>query len=236
MPGPAPPPILQPPLLFPALERRPLPLSNSDVHDYLVTIKQEFRLNALQSPFYLKESVDKRDVERYSDRYKNVKRNGTDDPLDWKPVWSFFPKELHSLKSKKRSKSTGEQSKQSKFKPLRTDSKKRKGPLKKRKRELDSPEADLTEENTDETAVKKKVKFSETPEEPITKKLEVLEKKESTGNESPKEEDEVFSDDEYYDEEIEEEGTDYNLTYFDNGEEYGGEDDEPLEEKDGAYY
>lgn len=39
---------------------------------------------------------------------------------------------------------------------------------------------------------------------------------------------------EFYDEEIEEEDTDYNVTYFDNGEEYGGEEEDALEE--GPYY
>ena len=39
---------------------------------------------------------------------------------------------------------------------------------------------------------------------------------------------------EFYDEEIEEEDTDYNVTYFDNGEDYGGDEEDALE--DGPYY
>ena len=39
---------------------------------------------------------------------------------------------------------------------------------------------------------------------------------------------------EFYDEEIEEEDTDYNVTYFDNGEDYGGDEEDALEE--GPYY
>ena len=33
-----------------------------------------------------------------------------------------------------------------------------------------------------------------------------------------------------YNEEIEEEDIDYNVTYFDNGEDYGGDEDDVLEE------
>ena len=36
--------------------------------------------------------------------------------------------------------------------------------------------------------------------------------------------------DEFYDEEIEEEDTDYNVAYFDNGEDYGGDEEDALEE------
>ena len=48
---------------------------------------------------------------------------------------------------------------------------------------------------------------------------------EEEGEEGEGEVEEVF-----YDEEIEEEDTDYNMTYFDNGEDYGGNESDAPEE------
>ena len=45
-----------------------------------------------------------------------------------------------------------------------------------------------------------------------------------------------MTEDENYDEEIEEEGTDYNLTYFDNGEDYLAGEEDALEDNEGPYY
>ncbi|XP_077320406.1 DNA-directed RNA polymerase III subunit RPC7-like [Lithobates pipiens] len=70
--------------------------------------------------------------------------------------------------------------------------------------------------------------------EEIIKKLENLEKKEeevsSEEEEEKKEEEEDQEEEEDYDEEEHEEETDYIMSYFDNGEEFGGDSDDNMDE------
>ncbi|XP_033111777.1 DNA-directed RNA polymerase III subunit RPC7-like [Anneissia japonica] len=89
-------------------------------------------------------------------------------------------------------------------------------------------------------AVKKTIQDKEKTKE-IENKLKELEKREEEGSgkedEEEKEEKEgeaVEDDEEFYDEEEMEEGTDYIVSYFDNGEEFGLDDDDNLE--DGPVY
>ena len=102
MPGePPPPPILTPPPLFPPLERSPLKLRDDSVD--LLTAKQELRQFMKQSPFFLKASSGKVEIERYSDKYKQFKGTEIDDFLEWHPDWKFFPSELQiGVKRRKR--------------------------------------------------------------------------------------------------------------------------------------
>lgn len=231
MPGqPAPPPILQPPQDFPPLDRRPLELRNSDVDDYLLTVKQELRQQMKQSHFYLKAGSQKKEVEKYSDRYQLVKLSEMDNQLGWEADWKYFPDELKIVKCKKKKKSVA------KFSPVvvkkrtskkRTSSEKEQGgggeatspPAAKRKKQVSF--ANEVSGAVDQVTVETENKLNE------------LEKLENTSAEI--EEEEVVTEDEIYDEEIEEEGTDYNLTYFDNGEDYLGEEDN-LEDNEGPYY
>ena len=224
---PPPPPILQPPPLFAPLDKRPLELNSTPVDEYMLSLKLELRQFMKQSPFHLKTGPDKRDIHRYSDKYQEVKDS---DLLDWKPGWNFLPQELR-IQGQKRKRQLSD----SKFKPVVPS----KRPRKKRKR-TQSASLD-TETVVDEFLKKpdqpkkreKKVSFSSDTEPPhLTKKLDQLEKSEEAGNESGEGE-EIIEDDEYYEEELEEE-TDYNVSYFDNGEEYGMDEEDALEE--GPYY
>lgn len=74
-PGEAPPAILQPPPLFPELERKPLQCKRNELDNYLLSVKQEFRTAITQGPLYIK-LVDKKSfkIERYSDKYKRCTR------------------------------------------------------------------------------------------------------------------------------------------------------------------
>ena len=216
----APPPILQPPPDFPPLDRKPLELRNSEVDDYLLTVKQDVREFMKKSPFYLKVGSNRREIQRYSDRYQEVKDSEIDNVLGWEPDWNYFPVELQIGRKKKR-KANGKG--RVKDTPVVAISRKRKH------HELDTD----TEPNPP-----KKVTFNE-ENLGIDKKisqLEKLEEKTEAGQTVAGEEDEtVLEEEEIYDEELEEEGTDYNMTYFDNGEDYIGEDDN-LEDNEGPYY
>ena len=228
---PAPPPILQPPQDFPPLDRRPLELRDTDIDSYLLTVKQELSQYMKLSHFYLKAASGKKEVERYTDRYQSVKSSELDNQLGWEADWKYFPQELKIVKHKKRRKSG------SKFSPavgkkrtLRERQKLGKEgeedlsvPLAKRKKHVSF--ANEASSKGSEVAVETEEKLSE---------LEKLEK--STPEGVAGEEEEVVTEDEVYDEEIEEEGTDYNLTYFDNGEDYLGGEEDTLEDNEGPYY
>ena len=102
LPGEPPlPPILTPPPLYPLLERKPLKLLETPAE--LLAIKQDLRQFMKQSPFYLKASSAKVEIERYSDKYKQFKGTEIDDFLEWHPDWKFFPAELQiGVKRRKR--------------------------------------------------------------------------------------------------------------------------------------
>ena len=231
---PAPPPILQPPPDFPTLDRKPLELRALESDEYLLTVKQEFREEMRQSHFYLKAGTVKREVEKYSDRYQSVKLSEVDNQLGWEADWNYFPDELKIEKKLKK------RPRMWKYSPV-VATKKRVS----RKRTVSEKE----DENLDEKDLsapkakrKKRVSFAgdSAGEEGVNvdteKKLNELEKLESVEGGAASEEDELMTEDENYDEEIEEEGTDYNLTYFDNGEDYLAGDEDPLEDNEGTYY
>ena len=230
---PAPPPILQPPPDYPPLDRKPLELRVSNVDEYLLTVKQELRQQMRQSHFYVKAGLEKREVERYSDRYQSVKVSEMDDRLGWEVNWNYFPKELKLLKAKKRRSSS------SKYSP--TVAKK-----KRTSRKRTSTEKQDVDDDTSVPSAKRKkqVSFANGSSEEVTldttSRLSELEKLESKtaveGVTAEEDEEDIVSEEEVYDEEIEEEGTDYNLTYFDNGEDYLGGEEDALEENEGPYY
>jgi len=77
-----PPPTLHPPALYPQIDLKTAPLKNSEVDNYLLTLKQEFRQSLTTSKYYINPSKDKPKIERYSDKYENIANktvlNGTD--------------------------------------------------------------------------------------------------------------------------------------------------------------
>lgn len=213
----APPPILQPPPLYPTLDHRPLELRASEVEDYLVTIKQDLRQHALVSPFYLTKTDSKtRTIERYSDKFrKNGQRNGA---MGWGINWDYFPKELRIGEKAKKQKGSVK-----KHSPTVSGGRKKKG--------RGSPSGGSANGSPPRTKKRRRVTFDEgVEEERLVKKLDSLEKAEQSSAESEQSAEEDNAE-EVYDEYEDEEGTDYNLTYFDNGEDYDvGGDDEALEE------
>ena len=227
VPGEAPTPILQPPPLYPRLDRRPLELSNTETDEYLLSVKQDLRQFMKQSPFFLKAGSDKKEIQRYSDKYQEVKSSEIDNFLDWTPDWDYFPDELQ-IRIRKRKRPAGDM----KHIPVTLAKRARKN---RRLKELETVDEVLKTER--KTTGLTMGTISANKEAKLNKTFEYFEKKEQREGENEsggEEEGEVIEDDDYYDEEIEEEGTDYNLTYFDPGEEYGLDDDDALEE--GPYY
>ena len=236
---PAPPPILQPPPDFPPLDRKPLKLRALDVDGYRLTVKQEFREQMRQSHFYLKAGSVKKEIEKYSDRYQAVKLSEVDNQLGWEADWNYFPEELRIEKPKKKKCQTGV-----KYSPTVTT--KKRTSRKRTVAEKQGQDSGEKDPFAPEAKRKKRVSFAEdSGGEEVTidteKKLVELESLESSssgggGDGAASEEEELMTEDENYDEEVEEEGTDYNLTYFDNGEDYLAGEEDALEDNEGPYY
>ena len=219
----APPPILQPPPLFPPLDRKPLEIKNTDVDVYLLEVKQELRAFMRESGFYL---VDDSDVDpNHVGKKAKVERGAQ----EWVPEWQYFPKELE-VKKRKVKKTTDV----TKAKPKMAAKTVRK-----------VNKAEEIESVFDESEVLKAASMS--PKKSSTVEQSLTEGKPSGGGEETEEktekgeekdsEEEAGEEEEYYDEELEEEGTDYNLTYFDPGEDYGDDDDGGGgDEREGTYY
>ena len=96
-PGEAPPAILQPPPLFPDLERKPLTCKRNEADNYLLSVKQEFRTAIANGPLYIK-LVNKQSfkIERYSDRYRRCARQ---DKVNLNTA--LIPKELLNVTRRK---------------------------------------------------------------------------------------------------------------------------------------
>ncbi|XP_031167079.1 RNA polymerase III subunit GL b [Sander lucioperca] len=195
-----PPSIQQPTPLFPVMEQKPLPLTAGEEEEYLLALKQEFRGAMKSLPCFIQPTAAHRDVERYSDKYHSSEQ--TEALTDWTPDWKRLPKELRVKKPPR----GGVSAAVSRSDKLQSGQKKKK--------------------------VKEK--------EEVLLKLETLQKKEEgqssedeeeEGEEKKKkqEEEEAEGEEEYDEEEFEEE-TDYVMSYFDNGEEFGGDSDDNMDE------
>ncbi|XP_053743008.1 RNA polymerase III subunit GL b [Synchiropus splendidus] len=195
-----PPSIQQPTPLFPLMEHKPLPLTEGEEAEYLLALKQEFRGTTRSLPTFIHPAATKRDVERYSDKYHGSEQ--TDRLRDAIPDWTRFPREVRPyLRRLKRAA------------PTTKPTTKAAEPLLKKTRTKDK--------------------------EDVLLQLETLEKKEeqqsdedeADGNEEGKKQEEEGAEaEEEYDEEEFEEETDYIMSYFDNGEEFGAESDDNMDE------
>uniref|UniRef100_A0A8C5QVT7 Uncharacterized protein n=1 Tax=Leptobrachium leishanense TaxID=445787 RepID=A0A8C5QVT7_9ANUR len=87
-----PPPTLQPPQLFPALDYKPVPLQSGEEVEYMLALKQELRGAMKSLPYFIKPAAPKKDVERYSDKYQTS--GPVDNAIDWHPDWNLLPREL----------------------------------------------------------------------------------------------------------------------------------------------
>ncbi|KAF6019462.1 POLR3GL [Bugula neritina] len=93
----------QPPPTFPKLETQPLPLEQSEKYNYLVDLKRYFKTFMEDSPYYVKQVEAKKDIARYSDKYKAA---GASSSVEGVILYSRLPDELKpgsgKLKKKKK--------------------------------------------------------------------------------------------------------------------------------------
>ncbi|CAG2100344.1 unnamed protein product [Medioppia subpectinata] len=96
-----PPPTLTPPLNYPSIDAKPLPLDpHNEIDNYLLTLKQELRQSLMTSKYYINASKEKPQIERYSDKYENIANDSSLNDNDIQIDWRIFPTELCPKKSK----------------------------------------------------------------------------------------------------------------------------------------
>ncbi|XP_068178998.1 DNA-directed RNA polymerase III subunit RPC7-like [Antennarius striatus] len=199
----------QPTPVFPLMEQKPLPLTGGEEAEYLLALKQEFRGAMKSIPSFIQPAAAHRDVERYSDKYHSSDQS--DGLMEWTTDWRRLPKELRVPGRKP---------------PTRCAAAPRSDGV---------PSDGVPSDGVPSAQKRKKV----TEKQEVLLTLENLEKKEeeqrSSGEEEEEEkkkkqeEEEVEGEEEYDEEEFEEE-TDYIMSYFDNGEDFGGESDDNMDE------
>lgn len=195
--------IQQPTPVYPVMEQKPLPLTGGEEAEYLLALKQEFRGAMKSLPCFIQPAAPQRDVERYSDKYHNGEQ--TDHLIQWTPDWKRLPKELRVHVKRQRTQGVALASHCTDG--VQVDQKKKK---KKKKGGSEKEEVLLTLETLEKT--------------------EQQESSEEEGDDKKKQEEEEPEGEEEYDEEEFEEETDYIMSYFDNGEEFGGDSDDNMDE------
>ncbi|GFS13092.1 DNA-directed RNA polymerase III subunit RPC7-like protein [Elysia marginata] len=190
------PSVAQPPPLYPPLVFRPMPPAKNSDLDYMIALRQELRLSMHKSPYYVNAPHKAKDIERYSDKYI---LGANDEIYKWEPDWNMFPAELQERKKRK----------------VKTSGVK---PNLKAARAMKAP--DVSE------LLEKLEKVDETSQNPDEERNENDDAEDGIKKEKNEDEEDDDEDEEEYDEDDLEEETDYNLAYFDNGENYGDDDED----------
>ncbi|XP_041843718.1 RNA polymerase III subunit GL b isoform X2 [Melanotaenia boesemani] len=197
-----PPAAQQPTPVFPVMEPKPLPLTGGEEAEYLLALKQDFRGAMRSLPCFIQPAAAHRDVERYSDKYHSGEP--PDGLMDWTPDWKRFPRELR---------------------------------VQVRKEHRDRVCVSLSLSGGGQPAQRKTKKMKKDGEkEEVLLKLETLQKKEEQQSseeeevEKKKQEEEEAEAEEEYDEEEFEEETDYIMSYVSDGEDFGGDSDDNMDE------
>uniref|UniRef100_A0A3P8YAZ4 DNA-directed RNA polymerase III subunit n=1 Tax=Esox lucius TaxID=8010 RepID=A0A3P8YAZ4_ESOLU len=177
-----PPTTFKPSPLFPAMSVQPVPLQTGEEVEYMLALKQELRAATKNLPFYIRRAANKRDVDRYSDKYQSGEPK--DSTIEWSPDWSRLPKEL-CIKVRK------PQGKSEFWRFVR--------------------------------GIQIMYDTLEKKEEAVNSEEEEDDEKKKTNQEEEQAEEEDYEEDF-------EEDTDYIMSYFDNGEEFGGDSDENMDE------
>ncbi|KAG8196837.1 hypothetical protein JTE90_027550 [Oedothorax gibbosus] len=94
-----PPPLNQPPPIYPQLLFKPVPLVTGKKMMYTLTLKQEIRTSFRESGYFVQPVSVKKDIERYTDKYELVHAA---DQIAWDKA--LFPKELFAEPQKKKKK------------------------------------------------------------------------------------------------------------------------------------
>ncbi|XP_068941184.1 DNA-directed RNA polymerase III subunit RPC7 isoform X2 [Petaurus breviceps papuanus] len=193
--------VLKPPPLYPDTDYKPVPLKAGEAEEYMLALKQEFRATMKRMPYFMDTEEEKQEIERYSKRYL---KNYREDDLEWVPDWRRLPREMMPRK------------------------KLTKGP--KRQRTKGTAKVTTVMSTVD---VLKKIEDLEKKGDEEKSDEETDEKEGGKGkrkDDDDDDEDEAADEQEEYDEEEQEEENDYINSYFDNGDDFGAESDDNMDE------
>lgn len=93
------PPTVQPPPDYPTLENKPLPTMITGELRYMLQLKKDFAEYMHESQNAVLPPVEKKDIERYSDRYQDLMSDKQ--KYQSRYNWDRMPKELNSIKKKR---------------------------------------------------------------------------------------------------------------------------------------
>ncbi|XP_077454027.1 DNA-directed RNA polymerase III subunit RPC7-like isoform X6 [Stigmatopora argus] len=233
------PSVQQPGPAFPAAERTALPLACGEEAEYLLALKQEFRgaMKTLPS-FTQTDAAAQRshaDVERYSDKYHNGGEQ-TEALNDWIADWKRFPKEIRLSVTRTRKKGRSAPGNSPAAAAADLPSVLTHGQTSASAGEAKGGGARTLMENK-QVLVKLEMRRPDgrVAEGGLKANPQTPAGEERRGSDDEEEEDEEEKEggqevEEDYDEEEVEEETDYIMSYFDNGEEFGAESDDNLDE------
>ncbi|XP_074851441.1 DNA-directed RNA polymerase III subunit RPC7 [Carettochelys insculpta] len=97
----------KPPPLFPPTDFKPVLLKMGEEEDYMLALKQEFRGNMKNTPYFMPYKEEKQGVEKYSKKYLQM----TKESMEWTPDWRRLPTEV---KPRKKTKKAGGKTKKAK--------------------------------------------------------------------------------------------------------------------------
>ncbi|KAM6225177.1 DNA-directed RNA polymerase III subunit RPC7 isoform 1-T1 [Rhynchocyon petersi] len=192
--------VLKPPPIFPGVDYKPVPLKAGEGEEYMLALKQEFRETMKRMPYFLEPPEDKQDIERYSKNHMKIYKE------EWVPDWRRLPREMMPRKKCKRA-----------------------GP--KSKKTPDTTKDTLLTSNSAD--VLKKIEELEKRGDGEKSDEETEEKegsKERSKEGDDDEDDDAAAEQEEYDEEEQEEENDYINSYFDNGDDFGADSDDNMDE------
>ncbi|XP_075710969.1 DNA-directed RNA polymerase III subunit RPC7 isoform X1 [Rhinoderma darwinii] len=90
----------QPKPLYPHTEYKPSSLLEGEEQDYLLALKQELRGNVKCLPYYMGRGDQKSNVDKYSAKYlQEAEKKRT---AVWTPDWRLLPKEMQTVKKKRK--------------------------------------------------------------------------------------------------------------------------------------
>ncbi|EGW05957.1 DNA-directed RNA polymerase III subunit RPC7 [Cricetulus griseus] len=194
--------VLKPPPLFPDTDYKPVPLKTGEDEDYMLALKQELRETVKRMPYFIETPAEKQDdIERYSKRYMKVYKE------EWIPDWRRLPREMMPRKKCKKADPKSKTAKAADRGPSLTNSADVLKKIEELEKRGDGEKSD--EENEEKEGSKKKNK---------------------DGDDDDDDDDNDEAEQEEYDEEEQEEENDYINSYFEDGDDFGADSDDNMDE------
>ncbi|XP_006885419.1 PREDICTED: DNA-directed RNA polymerase III subunit RPC7 [Elephantulus edwardii] len=192
--------VLKPPPIFPDIDYKPVPLKAGEGEEYMLALKQEFRETMKRMPYFLEPPEEKQDIERYSKNHMRIYKE------EWVPDWRRLPREMMPRKKCKKANP-------------------------KSKRITDTSKVTSLPNNNSTDVLKKIEELEKRGDgENSDEETEEKERSKERNKEGDDDEDDDAAEQEEYDEEEQEEENDYINSYFEDGDDFGADSDDNMDE------